>query len=125
MAETIKHGATSFTTEPKEVLGNVKDKAKEVASGAAGIAGAAKDKAKDLASTAQEKVKDVAKATGDLAAEAKDKVEEWTATAADKTGEAVQEMGKELAAFVRRYPVQSLLIGAAVGYLLARATPKG
>jgi hypothetical protein len=124
MAETGKHVLAPLTTEPKAILDTAKDKVKEMASGAADLAIAAKDKAKDLTVSAKDKVKDVATATGDLAVQAKDKVQDWTATAADKTSETVQEVGQELTALVRRYPVQSLLVGFAVGFLLARVTTR-
>jgi hypothetical protein len=113
-----------IAAESKAILDTAKDKVKEVASGAADLAAAAKDKAKELAETARDKVKDVATATGDLAGQAKEKVQDWTATAADKSGETFQEVGRELTALVRRYPVQSLLVGFAVGFLLARTTPR-
>ncbi len=74
--------------------------------------------------TARENIKDVATATGDLAVQAKDEVRAWTATASDKTIDAVQEVGQELTALVRRYPIQSLLVGGAIGFLLARSTKR-
>jgi hypothetical protein len=43
------------------------------------------------------------------------------ATAVDKADDAVPDVGKELTALVRRYPIQSMLLGIAVGFLLARA----
>jgi hypothetical protein len=124
VSETFKHGSADVSAESKAVLDTAKDKVKEVASGAADLAVAAKDKAKDLAVTAKDKVKDMAAATGELAVQAKEKVQDWTTTAADKTGETFQEVGQELTALVRRYPVQSLLVGFAVGFFLAQATAR-
>ena len=37
----------------------------------------------------------------------------------------VAEVATDLTALIRRYPVQSLLIGAGLGYVLARLTKKG
>jgi ElaB/YqjD/DUF883 family membrane-anchored ribosome-binding protein len=124
MAETIKHESAHVAAESKAVLDTAKDKVKEVASGAADFASAARDKAKDLAVTAKDKVKDMVAATDELAVRAKEKVQDWTSTAADKTGETFQEVGQEFTALVRRYPVQSLLVGFAVGFFLARATTR-
>jgi ElaB/YqjD/DUF883 family membrane-anchored ribosome-binding protein len=121
---TSKHEVTPSGIEGKEVFNTVKDKAKEVLAGAADIPRAAKDKANERASTAGENVKDVATAVGDLTMHARDQVQEWTATAADKTSEAVQDMGKKLTDLVRRYPIQSLLVGFTIGFLLTRATTR-
>jgi hypothetical protein len=37
----------------------------------------------------------------------------------------VGEMASDLTALIRRYPVQALLIGAGLGYVLARLTKRG
>jgi ElaB/YqjD/DUF883 family membrane-anchored ribosome-binding protein len=94
MAHTSKQEVSPSGIEGSEVLDTVKDRAKEVVAGAADIARAAKDKANEMVSRA---------------------------TAADKTSEAVQDMGKKLTDLLRRYPIQSLGVGFAVGFLLARA----
>jgi len=70
----------------------------------------------------KEKAQGFAAGAADAAGAAKGLVEEWTAAAADKAGDALQELGTELAKAVRRYPIQSVLVAAAVGFLLARAT---
>ena len=57
-------------------------------------------------------------------AQAKDKVQEWGAVAADKAGEAAQDLGREMTNLVRRYPIQAMVAGLAVGLLLARVTSR-
>jgi ElaB/YqjD/DUF883 family membrane-anchored ribosome-binding protein len=100
----------------------VKEKTQEVMAGAAELAGQAKDKAQALASSAAAKVKDAATSAAELGGQAKDKVQTWAATASENPTETFRDVTKEVTSLVRRYPIQSLLVGAAVGFLLARAT---
>ncbi len=121
---------------------SVTDKAKELASNAGEFVGQAKEKVQEWAHSATDKVKEAAAATGEFAmhakdkvkeaatatgefvVHAKDKVQEMATTAAHSAGEAIHTAGDELTRVVRRYPVQSLLVGAAIGYLLGRATSR-
>ena len=82
----------------------VKESVQHVAAGASELAGKATDTAKEWASSA-----------GDAALHAKDKVQEVVSTAAEKAG----DVGKEFTTFIRRYPLQSLLVGFATGFLTA------
>lgn len=124
MAENYKTGTAPAATGPKDAFGTVRDKTREITAGAADAAGAVKDKAKDLVSTATDKVKDAATAAGDFAVQAKDKVQEWSAAAAHKAGDVVEDAAEELTKLLRRYPIQSVLVGVAIGYLVARATSR-
>jgi ElaB/YqjD/DUF883 family membrane-anchored ribosome-binding protein len=83
----------------------VKEGVQEVAAGASALAGKATETAKEWASS-----------VGDVAVHAKDKAQEVVSTAAEKAG----DTGKELTAFIRRYPLQSLLVGFAAGFLTAQ-----
>jgi ElaB/YqjD/DUF883 family membrane-anchored ribosome-binding protein len=78
------------------------DKTKEATSG---VVGAVKDTAEQLASS-----------VGSVAVQAKDKVQEVVGATAEKVGEA----GQEMTALIRRYPLPALLVGVAVGFLLAK-----
>ncbi len=82
----------------------VKESVQEVAAGASELAGKATETAKEWASS-----------VGDAAVHAKDKVQDVVATATEKAGVA----GKELTTFIRRYPLQSLLVAFAAGFLTA------
>jgi|SRR5262245_2913840 len=124
MLDTNKLEGAPATTEAKGVVETAKEKAKGIAAGAADAAGAAKEKAAEIAATAKEKVKDLAAGAGEMAAQAKDKVQEWGAVAADKAGEAAQDIGREITNLVRRYPIQAMVAGLAVGFLLARVTSR-
>lgn len=104
----------------KDVLDTVKEKISDVTTGAADMACAAKDKAGELATAAKEKVKDAAASAGAMAVQGKDKVGEWAGEASDKVGDAVQEATQ----LIRRYPIQAMVAGLAVGFLLARATAR-
>jgi hypothetical protein len=92
-------------TAASGVMGTVKEKVKNVAAGASEIAGMATETAKEWASS-----------VGDAAVDTKEKAQELLSTAADKAGQA----GDELTHMIRRYPLQSLLLGCAVGFLAAQ-----
>jgi ElaB/YqjD/DUF883 family membrane-anchored ribosome-binding protein len=83
----------------KDVMDTVKDKISDVATGAADMARTAKDKA------------------GEFAHNAKDKVSEWAGDASDKAGDLAQEATQ----LIRRYPMQSIAAGMALGFLIAFA----
>jgi ElaB/YqjD/DUF883 family membrane-anchored ribosome-binding protein len=108
----------------KDAMETIKEQAKDFTAGAERMAGAAKDKMRQTADAAREKVTEAASAAGDFAVQAKDKMYEWSATAADEAREVVQEGMQEVTSLVRRYPIQSILVGVAVGFLLARATTR-
>jgi ElaB/YqjD/DUF883 family membrane-anchored ribosome-binding protein len=124
MADMNKSMTLPSGPERKEAIDIVKDRAKDVAAGAERVAGAAKDKAMEVTAAAKEKVSEAATAAGELAVQVKDKVREWSSTAADEAKDAAQEVAREVTTLVRRYPIQSLIVGVAVGFLLARATTR-
>jgi hypothetical protein len=84
-------------------------------------------RAENIASTVTGKVQD-------MASGAKETVEEWgsaAAEAASQAGQKAQDLarsaahtaenfGEELTAFIRRYPMPSLLVGLSIGFLLAQ-----
>jgi hypothetical protein len=69
-----------------------------------------------------------------VASGAKETVEEWGSAAAEAAGQARQKaqdlarsaahtaenFGEELTALIRRYPMQSLMLGLGTGFLLAQ-----
>jgi ElaB/YqjD/DUF883 family membrane-anchored ribosome-binding protein len=122
MSDMNKTSTMPSSPERKDAIDLVKDRAKDMAANAERVAGAAKERAKEMTTAAKEKVSEAATAAGDLAVQVKDKVQEWSATAADEAKDAVQEVAREVTTLVRRYPIQSLIVGVAVGFLLARAT---
>jgi len=75
---------------------------------------------KDALDVVKQKARDLTAGAADAAGAAKDKAMEWSSAAADKAGDALQDLGKELTKVVRRYPLQSVLAGLVVGFLLAR-----
>lgn len=119
MTDTSKpHGGVSGAID------TVADKAKEFAGNAGEFVGHARDKVQEWAHNASDKIKEAASATGEMAVHAKDKAQELASTAVHNAGEAVQNAGHEITNVIRKYPVQSVLIGAALGYLLVKATSK-
>jgi phage-related tail protein len=114
--------ATQSPPDRRELVDTVKDKAKDMTASVERVAGVAKEKAKEATEAAKEKVGEAATAAGELAVHVKDKVREWGVTAGEEARDAMQDVAKELTAVVRRYPIQSLIVGVGVGFLLARAT---
>jgi hypothetical protein len=124
MSDMNKSVSMPSETERKDVIDIVKDRAKDAAAGAERVYGAAKEKAKDVKDVAKEKVSEAATAAGELAVQVKDKVREWGVAAGEETRDAALEAAREVTNLVRRYPIQSLIVGVAVGYLVARATTR-
>jgi ElaB/YqjD/DUF883 family membrane-anchored ribosome-binding protein len=69
-----------------------------------------------IVNAVKEKVHDVAVGASDLAGKAKDKVVEFASAAASKAG----DLGQGVTALIRRYPLQALLVGFGVGFLVAQ-----
>jgi ElaB/YqjD/DUF883 family membrane-anchored ribosome-binding protein len=104
--DQIKAAAQTAAEEAKEATSGVAKalKEKDVAPGASELIGMARDTAQEWATS-----------VGHAAVQAKEKAQEVTAAAA----ETVSDVGQELTTFIRRYPLQSLLVGFGVGFLVA------
>jgi ElaB/YqjD/DUF883 family membrane-anchored ribosome-binding protein len=87
------------------VVEAVKEGVQDVAAGASELAGKATETAKEWASS-----------IGDAAVHAKDKAQEVVSAAAGKA----EVVGEEFTSFIRRYPLQSLLVVFAAGFLTAQ-----
>jgi gas vesicle protein len=104
----------------QETADRSKSKAEE---GTSGVVGAAKEKIQEMATSASQvdgNVKDTAEewasSVGSAAVQAKDKAQEVVGAAAEKVG----EVGEEVTALIRRYPLPALLMGVGMGFLLAK-----
>jgi hypothetical protein len=87
------------------IMEAVKDKAKEVASGAS-----------DLMSGARDKVQEWASDAADAAGVVKEKTQEFATVAVHKA----EAFGEGLTNLMRRYPIPTLLVGFGIGILAAR-----
>ena len=87
------------------MLETVKDKVHDVAAGASQLAGQAKDTAQEWASS-----------VGDAAVHVKDKAQAAAGVAVDK----VRGAGQDVTDLIHRYPVQTVLVGIGVGFLLGQ-----
>jgi len=144
MAES-KHGMSQESQfSGGGVATAVKDKAKDITkditAGAADLAYQAKDKAQEWASTASGKIDSARSTLGSglesAAGQIRDKGprEGLFGSTTSNVAEGVEsagaylrehdfsEMGKDMTNLIRRYPIQSLLVGIGVGFLLARST---
>jgi methyl-accepting chemotaxis protein len=123
----------------KDRIDNLADGGKSLADRADQVAQEGREAAQNVMTTVKEKAQDVGAAASQYASQAKDKVQQWghevaegarqaSETASEWAGEAyhatsdaLQATGKELTGIVRKYPIQSLIIGVAAGYLLGRS----
>jgi ElaB/YqjD/DUF883 family membrane-anchored ribosome-binding protein len=94
-------------SESSSTMGTVKDKARDVASGAAELAGQAKEKVQEWGSTI---------ASG--AQHAWDATSRQTRELASDVAERAENAWEGLGNTIRRYPVASVLIAAGVGFIL-------
>ena len=145
IASTVKDKAGDIVDTVKNKAAELKDQASGMST--SDVVDTVKEKASDLGDRAQEagaqaaaKADDAMTATGDqmqtLAQTIREKapaegrvgeVAQQAATALERSGTYLQQsdlndVRGDLEQLVRRYPVQSLLVGLGVGYLLARAT---
>jgi ElaB/YqjD/DUF883 family membrane-anchored ribosome-binding protein len=119
-ADTAQGAIDTMRDKAEDVVGDVKDKATQVGSQMA-------DKADAATTTVGEKMTDVAQ-TIRQKAPASGPMADAADTAADtlqRAGSYLQEqdladMRADLEGLIRRHPVESLLIGFGLGYLLAR-----
>jgi ElaB/YqjD/DUF883 family membrane-anchored ribosome-binding protein len=124
MPEMNKSATMLAETDRKDQVDALKNRGREAAAGAERLVDMAKEKATVVKDAAKEKLSDAATAAGELAVQVKDKVQEWGAVATEETRDAALEAAREVTNLVRRYPIQSLVVGVAVGYLVARATTR-
>lgn len=119
----------AVSDKAQQVASDVKDKAQQVADKAQDIGQQAVDRADDATTTVGEKMTDVAQTIRDKApmsgpvANAAD----TAANTLERAGSYLQEqdladMRSDLEGIIRRHPIESLLVGLGVGYLLARST---
>jgi len=119
----------TVSDKAQQVASDVKDKAQQVADKAQDIGQQAVDRADDATTTVGEKMTDVAQTIREKApisgpvANAAD----TAANTLERAGTYLQEqdladMRSDLEGIIRRHPIESLLVGLGVGYLLARST---
>jgi ElaB/YqjD/DUF883 family membrane-anchored ribosome-binding protein len=128
-SDTAHQAVDSAADKAQQVAGEVKEKAQQAMDKAQDLGSQAADRADAATTTVGEKMSDAAQtlrerapATGPMA-----NVADTAADTLDRAGTYLQQqdladMRADLEGMIRRYPVQSLLIGFGVGYLLARST---
>lgn len=101
-----------------------------------GVTEKVKETVHDIAAEASEFYDKAKETTQEWAAAAKHATQQWASSAGDAAGEAGQQVQAalltamekaegvcdEATKLIRRYPVQSLLLGFGVGFLMAQAT---
>ena len=127
----------------QQSTGGMGEKAKDLASSAMDrtreTASAVADKGRDLASRAGQRADDMAGRAGDALQSAADKVRDYApesgmfGSAASRVADSLESGGRylreegvtglaeDVTDLIRRNPIPSLLVGLAVGYLVARA----
>ena len=95
------------------VMEAVKERVRDATAGASRLMGQAEDTAQVWASS-----------VGDAAVQAKDRTRDVAAAAAEGLG----DLGQDLTAFIRRHPLESLLmgfgVGVGMGFLVAQVMPR-
>lgn len=92
------------------------DKAKAAADQAGSTLGTIADKASDYADQGKQAIKHLA----DEAGEVGEKAQKWAGEAYDASAERLDHYTQDLSNMVRKYPVQSVLVGFLAGMLLSR-----
>jgi vacuolar-type H+-ATPase subunit H len=131
----VQDTVSDYTDRAKDVASNVTDKAREVAS-------SVMDRAKDAASNLGQKAQDGLEAAGSGLTSAAGTIREnlpsegmlrnvgeRVAEGLETSGRYISEegfsgMADDLTDLIRRNPIPALLVGVAVGFLLARATTR-
>jgi ElaB/YqjD/DUF883 family membrane-anchored ribosome-binding protein len=136
VGQKVADVASTVGQKAQDIAANVTQKAQDAASNLGGTAS-------EYASTAKEKADDAISAVGDkmtsLAGTIRESLpqEGYLGTASRTVADNLQAGGRylqehafgdmtdDLTAVVRRYPIQSVLIGFGIGFLLSKATSRG
>jgi len=130
-SKDMDQAATDLKGKATEIASDVKDKATEIASDV-------KDKASDLSAQASDKASAAMTSTGERIEQLGHTVREYApegkvgdlatsaASALERSGSYLKEadlsdVRGDLESLIRRHPVESLLVGVGVGFLVARA----
>ncbi len=115
----VEHGHDA-ANKVQHAAGNaadkVGDKAKAAADQAGSTLGTIADKASDYADQGKQAIKHLA----DEAGEVGEKAQKWAGEAYDASAERLDHYTQDLSNMVRKYPVQSVLVGFLAGMLLSR-----
>jgi len=126
--DTAHNTVDTVTDKAQQVASDVKDRAQQAADKAQDLGQQAIDRADDATTTVGGKMTDVAQTIREKApvsgpvANAAD----TAASTLERAGSYLQEqdladMRADLEGIIRRHPIESLLVGLGVGYLLARS----
>jgi ElaB/YqjD/DUF883 family membrane-anchored ribosome-binding protein len=115
--DKLENAAGQATQKAKEVASNVADKAKDLAGAAAEKADTALSSVGSGMSSAAEKLRDTGPREGYLGTATR-KVADNLSSAGNYLQEhGVSDVADDMTALVKRYPIQSLLVGFGVGLL--------
>ncbi|OWK43515.1 YtxH domain-containing protein [Fimbriiglobus ruber] len=130
MAETrdkVKGAIDTGADRAKQATDYVADAAQGAKQNAAGTIDSVRDSVQsaldsvgDTASHARERIEHWAGDARDTARQVGQKVEGKVEEAYDVAAHTVNDFGREMTGMIRRYPIQSLLVGFGVGLLLGR-----
>lgn len=128
-ADTAGNVVENVKDKASDIASTVKDKASDIADNVQQASGQAAERADQAMSTAGERITDFAQ-TIRQQAPASGTAGQVATTAADaleRSGQYLQQSNlndvrTDLEGFIRQHPVESLLVGVGVGFLLARMT---
>lgn len=113
-------GAPAEARRGQESAGGAPQKMRELAAGAASRAGDAAEALGNRVGSLAETVRTRAPQSGRLRQVATATADRLQSGAEYLRERRFENLGKELTAAVRRYPIQSLLVGAGLGFILSR-----
>lgn len=125
-------GIESAASTSKGYVDSAKDSAKQAVESGTSAAQRVVDKVSENAGAAAEQGKKIVSQVSHAAAETGERVQKWAGDAYDvsreeiqyaydATAQQLQDYSKELTHLVRKYPLQSLLVGFTAGLLVSRA----
>lgn len=101
----------------REVAENVGDKAQRVSEKAREVAGEVGNKIAGASDTIQGKLRETGKEVGEVVSAVSDKVR---SSAQYLEESSMQEVVEDVTTLIKRYPIHAVIIGAGIGFLLAR-----
>lgn len=108
--ESLERTGEQLTREGRDFINKASDKAHETVESVG-------DKIAGASETLQGKLKETGKEVGEVVTAVSDKVRSSAQYLEDSS---VQEVVEDVTGLIKRYPLQALLIGAGIGFLLAR-----
>ncbi len=121
VAQTVRNTAERMGQSASQTFSDMKDKAQEAGSTISQKVGSATTSVGEGMTSLAGRIRENAPASGAMGSAASVVADQLDAAGSYLQESNFENMMKDLTALIRRYPVQSLLIGFGLGYLIARS----